>query len=219
MPHSRHEPNRPTALFDKPARFVTSSPDLTQLPPDTLPEIAFIGRSNCGKSSLLNALTGTRSLARTSNRPGRTRLLNFFALDNTLMLVDLPGYGFAKVSKAERALWQKNWRDYPQKRTNLRHVFVLVDARRGLMDIDHNTMHGLDQIGQPYSVVLTKIDQCPRTLHDQILDTLTAELTHHPACWPHPIASSSKKGLGIEALRQEILYAASIIERPEQPSP
>ncbi|NQY82215.1 MAG: YihA family ribosome biogenesis GTP-binding protein [Alphaproteobacteria bacterium] len=198
-------PSRPEAIFAQPAQFLTSSPDLAHLPETDMPEVAFAGRSNCGKSSLLNALMGVKNLARTSNTPGRTKLLNFFSIGKALMFVDLPGYGFARTTCAERAQWQQNWQAYIQKRTALRHVFVLIDSRRGLMPIDRNIMSGLDNAATSYSIVLTKADKIPTRIVEQTQTLIAETLTEHPAAWPFPLVCSAKKLQGIQELRQEIL--------------
>lgn len=180
-----------------------------------MPEVAFAGRSNCGKSSLLNAVMGVKNLARTSNTPGRTKLLNFFTQGGCLMLVDLPGYGFARATRAERRQWQDNWHGYIHRRIALRHIFVLIDARRGLMAVDLEVMTGLDAAAASYSVVLTKADKLPKNLVEQTQAEIRETLKKHPAAWPEPLACSAKKHYGITELRQEILINAGLSTRTE----
>src|SRR6266481_4652728 len=146
-------------LFARDCRFIAGAGDADSLPEETLPEIAFLGRSNVGKSSLVNALTGRRMLARTSKTPGRTRQINFFALDGRLMLVDLPGYGYAAASKGAIASWTRLVQHYLQARAELRRVYLLIDARHGIKAEDRPTMRLCDRAGLSYLVVLTKIDK------------------------------------------------------------
>src|SRR6516225_9641715 len=143
-------------LFSREARFLAGAPTAAAFPRDTLPEIAFAGRSNVGKSSLVNALTGRRTLARTSNTPGRTRQINFFDLDARLMLVDLPGYGYAEAPKIEVRRWTALLRRYLQTRATLRRVCLLIDSRHGIKDVDHPLIVMLDDAGVSYQIVLTK---------------------------------------------------------------
>ena len=146
-------------LFAREARFLAGAPTAAALPRDTLPEIAFAGRSNVGKSSLVNALTGRRTLARTSNTPGRTRQINFFDLDTRLMLVDLPGYGYAEAPKIEVRRWTALLRRYLETRTALRRVCLLIDSRHGIKDVDYPLILMLDDAGVSYQIVLTKADK------------------------------------------------------------
>src|SRR5438046_810925 len=146
-------------LFARDCRFIAGAAEADACPPETLPEIAFLGRSNVGKSSLVNALTGRRMLARTSNTPGRTRQINFFALDNRLMLVDLPGYGYAAASKSAVAAWTRLVQHYLRGRASLRRVCLLIDSRHGIKEPDRPVMQLCDTSGLSYQVVLTKIDK------------------------------------------------------------
>jgi GTP-binding protein len=171
------------------------------LPPESLPEIAFVGRSNVGKSSLVNALTGRRMLARTSNTPGRTRQLNFFALDDRLMLVDLPGYGYAEASKSAIQAWTRLIQHYLRGRASLRRVCLLLDARHGTKEADRPIMRLCDAAGLSYQVVLTKTDKLGPSALPAILDSLSAELARHAAAHPEIHLTSAERGRGIAALR------------------
>lgn len=207
--------NPPSLLFRAPATFVTSSPDLAHLPESELPEVAFAGRSNCGKSSLINAMLGVKNLARTSNTPGRTKLLNFFNIGEKAMLVDLPGYGFAKASAEDRAQWQKNWQGYITRRFSLQYVFVLIDARRGIMKIDREIMTSLDKAAASYSIVLTKSDKLPSVLVQKVCEETRQILSEHPAAWREPLCCSAKKYRGVELLHQEFEIAIGLRRRDE----
>lgn len=188
-------------LFAQECAFVAGAATLAQIPPDSLPEIAFAGRSNVGKSSLINALTGRRTLARVSRTPGRTRQLNFFALAGRLMLADLPGYGYAKASKEEVSNWTRLVELYLVGRAPLRRVLVLIDSRHGPKDVDRRVMAMLDKAAVSYLVVLTKTDALgPRALAERIAAT-SAELARHTAAYPELAATSAEKGDGIPALR------------------
>ena len=199
-------------MFTLPWTFTRGTPDLLHLPPDDRPEIAFAGRSNVGKSSLINALVGQNHLARASNTPGRTQELNFFSVpDDTLFLVDMPGYGFAEAPKDKVAAWNKVLRSYLAGRRTLLRVFVLVDARHGLKPPDAEIMELLDTAAVSYQVVLTKADKISRTALEKVsADTLTA-LAKHPAAFPALVATSAEKGIGIPDLRAGI--ARLIVER------
>lgn len=191
-------------LFSGPCDFVLGAAALAQIPDDRLPEVAFIGRSNVGKSSLINALTNRKGLARTSNTPGRTRQLNFFNLGNQLMLVDLPGYGYAKASKSEVAEWNELIRDYLRGRAPLRRVCVLIDSRHGLKPNDIELMEMLDEAAVPYQLVLTKSDKKQTLAPEQA--GIDAIRDKHPALHPEVLLTSSEKGIGIAELR-EALYS------------
>jgi GTP-binding protein len=188
-------------LFARDARFVAGASEASALPGETLPEIAFAGRSNVGKSTLVNALTGRRMLARTSNTPGRTRQINFFELDARLMLVDLPGYGYAEASKAEIRRWTALLRGYLRTRTALRRVCLLVDSRRGIKEIDHPLMGILDDSGVSYQIILTKTDKLGAGELAQIAEQTAAELAAHPAAYPEICLTSALKRRGIAELR------------------
>ena len=188
-------------LFARDCRFVAGAADSSALPPESLPEVAFVGRSNVGKSSLVNALTGRRMLARTSNTPGRTRQLNFFALDNRLMLVDLPGYGYAEASKSAIQAWTRLMQHYLRGRASLRRVSLLIDARHGVKEPDLPLMRLCDAAGLSYQAVLTKTDKLGPSALPDILENISAELARHSAAHPEIHLTSAEKGRGIAALR------------------
>ena len=188
-------------LFAKECRFLWGARTADQLPPSEHPEIAFAGRSNVGKSSLLNALTGRKTLARTSNTPGRTQEINFFLLDERLCLVDLPGYGYARASKSEIGRWNRLIEDYLRGRPNLKRVCVLIDARHGLKPSDEEVMTGLDKAAVSYQAVLTKADKAGPDELPHILDELGAALRKRPAAHPEIIATSAMTGAGVAELR------------------
>jgi GTP-binding protein len=201
-------------LFAREARFVAGAPEASALPRDRLPEIAFAGRSNVGKSSLLNALTGRRALARTSNTPGRTRQINFFDLDARLMLVDLPGYGYAEAPKTEVRRWNSLLRGYLRTRTTLRRVCLLVDSRRGIREIDHPLMQMLDESGVSYQIVLTKTDKLGAGELASVAERTAAELAAHAAAHPEIHLTSALKRRGIGALRATLGSFALAAEEP-----
>lgn len=195
-------------LFAQPCTFLRGVARLDSLADPDLPEIAFAGRSNCGKSSLLNALTGRRSLARTSNTPGRTQQLNFFDLGGQLWLVDMPGYGYAKASKTEIAAWTQTVRDYLRGRPTLRRLCVLIDGRHGIKTNDEEMMTMLDGAAVGYQVVLTKIDKLTASALAARLEETAKILKAHPAALPDAIATSARNGDGIAQLRAEIATLA-----------
>jgi GTP-binding protein len=196
-------------LFAAECRFTAGAATLDALPPVYLPEIAFIGRSNVGKSSLVNALTGRKTLARVSVTPGRTQQINFFELGSRLVLVDLPGYGFARASKQKSRDWTKLTRLYLKGRANLRRALVLIDARHGLKTIDRDTLRFLDEAAVSYQVVLTKADKVPPPdLAVQIAATGT-ELAKHVAAYPEVLATSAVSGTAIPELRARLASVAA----------
>ncbi|HJU18936.1 MAG TPA: ribosome biogenesis GTP-binding protein YihA/YsxC [Stellaceae bacterium] len=188
-------------LFAREARFVAAAAEPAAIPPDGLPEIAFAGRSNVGKSSLINALCGRRMLARTSNTPGRTRTLNFFALSDRLVLVDLPGYGYAAAAKSAVAQWNRLLRHYLERRAALRRICLLIDARHGIKETDRPLFSLLDSCGAPYQIVLTKLDKLRDAEIDEVARRVTAELARHPAAHPEIHLTSAHDGQGLPALR------------------
>ena len=196
-------------LFRTPCEFIAGAATLDSLPKISHPEIAFIGRSNVGKSSLVNALVGQNALARTSQNPGATKQLNFFLLGEKLMLVDMPGYGFAKVSKKIKGDWDRLIRNYLCGRPNWKRALVLIDARRGVMDVDDDFMRILDESAVNYQMVLTKIDALSdKELVDVILTTKQA-IARHVAAHPKLIATSAAEKQGLRDLQEEIMPLTS----------
>ena len=195
-------------LFAQTCDFVMGVRTEVDLPPVELPEVAFAGRSNVGKSSLLNALTNRRTLARTSNTPGRTREVNFFRLGGRLMLVDLPGYGYARAGKEEIARWNELIGDYLRGRGNLLRVYLLIDARRGIGAPDRKVMELLDKAAVVYQVVLTKIDKVKPGPLGKVQAATEAELKRHGAAYPEILATSSKNKIGLELLRATVATLA-----------
>lgn len=197
----------PLTLFNGGFRFVAGAQTLEQLPPfeEGLPEFAFVGRSNVGKSSLLNALTHRKQLARTSNTPGRTQQLNFFTLNGVMTLVDLPGYGYNQAGKGKAKLWTRLTQDYLKGRPTLARAFLLVDARHGLKPNDTEFAKLLDTSAVSYQFVLTKADKVPVAERDACVAALTTAARAHPAAYPEVLITSSETGEGIDALREAIL--------------
>ncbi|MEW6597725.1 MAG: ribosome biogenesis GTP-binding protein YihA/YsxC [Pseudomonadota bacterium] len=191
-------------LFAREVSFLMGAAKIEQLPGTDLPEVAFAGRSNVGKSSLINALTGRKALARASSEPGRTREVNIFLLDARLRLVDLPGYGFAKADKKTTSKFQNLGRAYLRGRPNLKRVYLLIDARHGLKAVDKEAMEALDLAAVSYQIVLTKADKLkPADLKQVNAETLKA-VSRRPAAFPRVAATSSETGFGLAELRAEI---------------
>jgi len=196
-------------LFAGPCDFLVSAADENDLPNlGGGTEIAFAGRSNVGKSSLLNALTGRKTLARTSNTPGRTRLLNFFSLGGRLILVDLPGYGYARASKTDIARWTQLTRGYLKGRPQLRRVCLLVDARHGIKSSDRQVMEELDTAAVSYQIVLTKADKMKPGPLGRMIEETEAAVARNPAAHPQCLVTSSESGAGIPELRAALAALA-----------
>ncbi len=195
-------------LFARPVDFVKSVVGLEHLPDASLPEICFAGRSNVGKSSLINALCNQKGLARASNTPGRTRELNYFNLSDRIYLVDLPGYGYARASKTDIAHWTKLTRDFLRGRAPLRRVFVLIDSRRGIMEADQEVMAMLDEAAVTYQIVLTKTDKLKKGQLEKTLGASQQKIAKRPAAHPDVLVTSAEKKHGLDALRAEIVSLA-----------
>ena len=215
--------SEPVPLFRHPWRFVTEAPHMRALPPDGPPEVAFSGRSNVGKSSLINALTGQGSLARTSNTPGRTQSLNFFAPDPpgvgpeaipALALVDMPGYGYAKAPLDKVEDWNRLIHAYLRGRPTLKRVFILVDSRHGLKASDETVMNELDRAAVSYQIVLTKADKVKPPALAAIQAEVAEAIRRRPAAYPVVLVTSSAKGDGMDTLRAEIAAFAAEADRP-----
>jgi GTP-binding protein len=195
-------------LFAQDCRFIVGAVRAEQVPDLGLPEVAFAGRSNVGKSSLVNALTGRKTLARISNTPGRTQQLNFFDLGGRLALVDLPGYGYHQAGKAAGKRWSQLAQDYLKGRVQLRLTCLLVDSRHGLKDSDRAVMDEMDVAAVAYQVVLTKTDKVKPDTLVACAASIESELKRHPAARPEPATTSAVTGAGIEELRAELAALA-----------
>lgn len=191
-------------FFSSSCQFVIGATDYTIFPPSSIPEFAFIGRSNVGKSSLLNALVKHKGLARVSVTPGRTQQVNFFRLGEKIMLVDLPGYGFAKAPKNLVKAWERMSLGYLKNRASLKRLFLLVDSRHGFKPNDLEFMAQLDKFAVPYQIVLTKLDKTNKEQIQKIISSAKELVLKHAAMFPDIILSSSKAGHGVEDLRNYV---------------
>ena len=196
-------------LFAQNCEFLISAAAFEQLPDSELPEIAFAGRSNVGKSSLLNALTGRKNLARTSNTPGRTQQVNFFDLGGRLMLTDLPGYGYARATKSVVEKWTRLIKSYLRGRVPLRRVCLLIDARHGIKTTDEEAMGLMDEAAVAYQIILTKCDKIKATDLEKLKAKTHTEIAKHIAAHPEILVTSSFKSQGIEELRAALTTLAS----------
>ncbi|WEX08457.1 ribosome biogenesis GTP-binding protein YihA/YsxC [Chelativorans sp. AA-79] len=207
-----------TKVFARPWIFIRGVPAMKFLPPEGPPEVAFAGRSNVGKSSLINALVGRKGLARTSNTPGRTQELNYFVPEGfsgeagdlpPMALVDMPGYGFAKAPKAQVDSWTKLVFDYLRGRVTLKRVYLLIDARHGVKKIDEEVMDLLDASAVSYQIVLTKADKIKPPAVVKLIAETREKTVKRPAAFPGVIATSSEKGAGLDELREALLRAVT----------
>jgi GTP-binding protein len=208
------ELERGRLLFTQSCLFLGAAAEEAQLPNPGLPEVAFAGRSNVGKSSLINALTGRKTLARTSGSPGRTRQINFFELGGRILLVDLPGYGYARTARREVERWTALVRRYLRGRASLRRVYLLIDARHGPKDNDRATMAVLDQAAVSYQIVLTKADKAKPAALEDVRAASVAEVARRPAAHPACVVTSAVSGRGIAELRAHVAALAAPV-RPD----
>lgn len=188
-------------LFAGPVDFLKGVVAMNGLPPADRVEVCFAGRSNVGKSSLINALTGRKALARASNTPGRTQEINYFTLGEARYMVDLPGYGYAEAPVAVVSKWQQLLKSYLSGRPTLRRAFVLIDSRHGVKKVDEEIMTLLDKSAVTFQVVMTKADKISTAAQDKVLAQVRGALARHPAAFPEIVLTSSEKGTGIETLR------------------
>lgn len=191
-------------LFAQESTFMAGADTIERLPLPDFPEIAFAGRSNVGKSSLINALLNRKTLARVSHTPGRTQQLNFFLIGKKFYIVDMPGYGYAAVSKAKIKIWSRLIQDYLKGRVPLKRVFLLIDSRHGLKTTDNAVMEELDKAAVSYQIVLTKVDKSSPESLDTLTKDLRETLKKHPAAFPIPILTSAHKDHGMDDLRAVI---------------
>ena len=199
-------------LFARPSSFVMGAAEIGQLPDTDLPEVAFAGRSNVGKSSLINGLVNRKDLARASNEPGRTREVNLFDIDGRLRLADLPGYGFAKAARTTARKFQNLGRAYLRGRPNLKRAYLLIDSRHGLKPPDLEAMDALDLAAVSYQVVLTKADKLKAGELEAVLERTAKAIAKRPAAHPEVLATSSAKGLGLPELRAGVAAVCELLE-------
>ena len=197
-------------LFAHEVKFVMGAVAIAGLPPADLPEVAFAGRSNVGKSTLINAVAGRLHLARASNSPGRTREVNFFLADEKLRLVDLPGYGFARASRGDVKKFQNLGRDYLRGRPNLKRAYLLIDARHGLKAVDSEALDAFDIAAVSYQIVLTKADKLKPAEVEAVTARTLSAIAKRPAAFPRVLATSAEKGWGVPELRAEIAAACAL---------
>ncbi len=201
---------RARVFFAREVSFMMGAVEIPGLPAADLPEVAFAGRSNVGKSSLINAVAGRLHLARASNEPGRTREVNFFVADGQLRLVDLPGYGFARAARTDVKKFQNLGRSYLRGRPNLKRAYLLIDSRHGLKEVDGEAMDAFDEAAVSYQIVLTKADKLKPREVEAVVARTAAAVAKRPAAFPRVLATSSEKGAGIPELRAEILEACGL---------
>ena len=203
-PYSDEQIAAGNALFSAPVTFMLGVAKIEQLPLTELSEIAFAGRSNVGKSSLINAVTGQNGLAKTSNTPGRTQQLNYFNADDKVLIVDLPGYGYAQAPETVVKQWQKLLFAYLRGRVNLKRVFVLIDSRHGIKKVDEEIMDMLDKAAVTYQIILTKTDKISSTALAKVLEETHQKTAKRAAAYVTVLTTSSEKNIGIEQVRAEI---------------
>ena len=209
MTHNNNDPDldpnrRLRQIFSASCDFVWGTAKAGDWPKEDLPEVVFVGRSNVGKSSLLNALTNRRALARVSRTPGRTQQINFFNLGRFFCLVDMPGYGYAKVGRQLEEKWRMLADEYFKQRSTVKRAYVLVDSRHGLQDHDQMLLQWFDRLVIPYRLILTKMDKATMAEREEILASVKELLQKHPSALPEPILTSAEKKIGIDTLQADI---------------
>ena len=203
-PYSAEQLAQGDALFRSTTSFMLGVASLEQLPLTELNEVAFAGRSNVGKSSLINAVTAQKGLAKTSNTPGRTQQLNYFNVDGKILLVDLPGYGYAQAPEKLVKQWQKLIMTYLQGRVNLKRVFVLIDSRHGIKKVDEEIMDMLDKAAVTYQIILTKTDKITSSALARVINETSQKISSRAAAYVRVLTTSSEKNIGIDMVRAEI---------------